>query len=69
MTKQPTITEALTLPGLLANTKRSLEFYLAQRKQATSPLAKKVIDRKLNKLRIQAMNESLSYGYRNTAQG
>ena len=69
MTKQPTITEALALPGLLADTKRSLEFYLAQRKQATSPLAKKVIDRKLNKLRNQAINESLWYGHRNTAQG
>ena len=69
MTKQPTITEALALPGLLADTKRSLEFYLAQRKQATSPLAKKVIDRKLNKLRNQAVNESLWYAHRNNAQG
>jgi hypothetical protein len=66
--KTPTITEALALPGLLEATKRSLEFYLAQRKQATSPLAKKVIDRKLNKLRNQAINESLWYGYRNTAK-
>ena len=64
MTKLPTITEAIALPGVLQTTKRSVEFYQTQRKLANNPMAKKVIDRKLNRLRCQAVNESLSYGHR-----
>lgn len=68
MTK-PTITEALALPGLPEATKRSLEFHLAQRKQATSPLAKKVIDQLLTRLCNRAINESQHYASKQSAQG